>query len=76
MNKKRKKGVGKKYDVYKAVLKLFKKNPNKLFQLLEIRRAMPIYDDSQIYMNVRRLAYEGKVNKEYISGRYYFWLTR
>jgi len=73
---KRRKGHGKKYDISKDVMKLFRRNPNKLYQPREVRRALPLYDDSSIYHVLSQLSCAGKLNKDFISGRKYYWLTR
>jgi len=73
---KHRKGHGKKYDIYMDILRVFKRNPNKLYQPREIRRALPLHNDSAIYHTLTILNCEGKLNKDIISGRKYYWMTR
>ena len=69
-------GEGKKYEVYADVMKVFKRNPNKLFQPREIRRALYSYNDTLVYEALSQLYCQGKLNKDLISGRKYYWVKR
>lgn len=58
----------------KALYKLFRKNPNKLFKTITIRNAVSQFDDALISNCTRILYNNRKINCEIIRGAKFYWL--
>ena len=77
MGRKRLRPTARRITLRKDLRKYFRKNPNELFTVKELRKVFNgLYNDTEYYVSMKELFDDGIINRRIIFHQSYYWLVR